>query len=340
VTLGAAAPIETEDVDCTGCGAHDDEVLFEGREHEYSSTTDAWFPVVRCRSCGLVRLNPRPAVSELDRIYPPDYYAYHLMPDDGDAPSRFSPGGIGERIKATRYQRRFRVLLERAAPGGGPIRVLDVGCADGRLLSWYREAIPGRTIETYGIDISEAAVEQARRNGHTAVAGRFETDTELPNATFDLIVASHVIEHVADPIGFTRRAAQLLKPGGLFMFATPNVDSADVRRFGRYWGGWHFPRHWTLYDPTTAAQLADQVGLTLEHIGYEVNPVFWNWTCHAWLRERRGDAIADRVFPPVSIFQPSPRSFVLLSVFTVIDMLQRLLTGRTGSMQVELRRLR
>lgn len=338
MTAAAVAPIQTEDVSCTGCGEHDDDTLFEGHEHEYTSTTDAWFPVVRCRACGLVRLNPRPAVAELDRIYPPEYYAYHLVHGSQDAPSRLSPGGLGETIKAKRYQRRFKVLLERAAPGSGPIRVLDVGCADGRLLTWYREAIPDRTVETYGIDISEAAIEQARRNGHTAVAGRFEADTELPEGSFDLIVASHVIEHVADPIAFARRAAQLLKPGGLFMFATPNVDSADVRRFGRFWGGWHFPRHWTLYDATTAGQLAEQVGLTVEQVGYEVNPVFWNWTCHAWLRERRGDAVADRLFPPVAIFQPSPRSFVLLSVFTLVDLLLRLLTGKTGSMQVEVRR--
>ena len=338
MTPAPIAPVDTEDVACTGCGLRDDVVLFEGREHEYTSTTDAWFPVVRCRVCGLVRLNPRPAVSELDRIYPPEYYAYHLVRDVDDAPARFSPGGLGELIKAKRYQRRFKELLERAGPVGGPIRVLDVGCADGRLLSWYRDALPDRRIETYGIDISEAAVEQARRNGHTAVAGRFEADTELPEGSFDLIVASHVIEHVADPIAFARRAAELLKPGGLFMFATPNVDSADVRGFGRFWGGWHFPRHWTMYDATTAVQLAEQVGLRVEQVVYEVNPVFWNWTCHAWLRERRGAAIADRTFPPVAIFQPSPRSFVLLSVFTVVDIVLRALTGKTGSMQVELRR--
>jgi SAM-dependent methyltransferase len=336
--MSATASIETEDVDCTGCGSHDDTVLFEGREHEYASTTDAWFPIVRCRNCDLVRLNPRPAVSELGRIYPPEYYAYHLVHDEGTAPSKLSPSGLGETIKARRYQRRFRSLLERSAPSDGPIRVLDIGCADGRLLTWYREAIPNRTVETWGIDISEEAVEQARRNGHEAVAGRFEVDTELPDGTFDLIVASHVIEHVADPIAFARRAAQLLKPGGLFMFATPNVDSFDVRRFGRFWGGWHFPRHWTLYSPKTAGQLADTVGLDVEKIVYEVNPVFWNWTFHAWLREKRGDKAADRLFPPVSIFQPSPRSFVLLSVFTVVDIVQRVVTGKTGSMQVELRR--
>jgi SAM-dependent methyltransferase len=327
-----AAPIATEDVPCTGCGAHDDDVLFEGREHEYSNTTNALFPIVRCKSCGLVRLNPRPAVSELGRIYPAEYYAYHRVHEDAGSP------GLGERIKTKRYQKRFRKLLERAAPGTGTARVLDVGCADGRLLTWYRDAIPGRVIETYGIDIGEAAVEQARKAGHVAVAGRFEVDTELPDGTFDLIVASHVIEHVDDPTGFARRAAELLRPGGLFMFATPNVDSADVRRFGRFWGGWHFPRHWTLYDPKSAERLAGEVGLTLESIDYEVNPVFWNWTCHAWLRERRGDKLADKMFPPVSIFQPGLRSFVLLSVFTIVDIFQKLITGRTGSMQVELRR--
>jgi 2-polyprenyl-3-methyl-5-hydroxy-6-metoxy-1,4-benzoquinol methylase len=327
-----AAPIQTEDVPCTGCGAHDDEVLFEGREHEYRNTTDASFPIVRCNACGLVRLNPRPAVSELGRIYPAEYYAYHLVHDDGGTP------GLGERIKAKRYQKRFRKLLERAAPGSGTARVLDVGCADGRLLTWYREAIPGRTIETYGIDIGEEAVERAKAAGHIAVAGRFEVDKELPDGTFDLIVASHVIEHVDDPVGFARRAAELLKPGGVFMFATPNVDSADVRRFGRFWGGWHFPRHWTLYDPQSARRLAEQIGLNVEQITYEVNPVFWNWTCHARLRESRGDDFADKVFPPVSIFQPGLQSFVLLSVFTIVDIVQKLITGKTGSMQVELRR--
>ncbi|HVX68247.1 MAG TPA: class I SAM-dependent methyltransferase [Mycobacteriales bacterium] len=327
-----AAPIETEDVPCTGCGAHDDEVLFEGREHEYRNTTNAMFPIVRCKECGLVRLNPRPAVSELGRIYPAEYYAYHLVHDDGGAP------GLGERIKAKRYQKRFRKLLERAAPGNGPARVLDVGCADGRLLTWYRDAIPGRTIETYGIDIGEEAVERAKAAGHIAVAGRFEMDKELPDGTFDLIVASHVIEHVDDPVGFARRAAELLKPGGVFMFATPNVDSADVRRFGRFWGGWHFPRHWTLYDPQSAQRLADRIGLNVEQISYEVNPVFWNWTCHARLRESRGDDFADKLFPPVSIFQPGLQSFVLLSIFTIVDIVQKLITGRTASMQVELRR--
>jgi hypothetical protein len=81
------------------------------------------------------------------------------------------------------------------------------------------------------------------------------------------------------------------------------------------------------------------VGFHLEHITYEPNPIFWVWTAHSWLRDRlRGSGLADRAFPPVGIFRPSIQSFGLLSTFTLVDVLLRTLTGRTGSMSVALRK--
>lgn len=325
--------IETVDLPCPHCGEHDDETLYVGREHEYPNTTDEPFPVVRCRHCGLVRLNPRPAVSELGRIYPPEYYAYHLVDESSDAKL-----GIGTRIKRTMYQRRFTALLRRVGKTG-PLRVLDVGCADGRILTWWKQSRAGDRIETHGIEMSEAAVARARALGHRVVAGRFEVDTELEAGTFDLIVASHVIEHVDDPVAFARRAAELLAPGGLLVLPTPNVDSWEVRRLKQWWGGNHFPRHWTFYDAASVADLAGRVGLECERIEYQANPVFWSWSFHSWLKGRRPDAAwPDTAFPPVAIFHPSLRSFVLLSVFTTVDIVQRLITGKTASMSAELRK--
>jgi SAM-dependent methyltransferase len=171
------------------------------------------------------------------------------------------------------------------------------------------------------------------------VAGRFEVDEELEAGSFDLILAYHVIEHVDDPKRFAERAAELLAPGGLFVVATPNWDSADARRFKQYWGGNHFPRHWTLYDEKTIGGLAEQVGLRLERVEYQVNPVFWNWTCHSWLKSRFPNSTwPDRVFPTIAIFHKSFQSFVLLSLFTVVDALQRVVTGKTASMAAELRK--
>lgn len=328
-----AGPVAKVDAPCPHCGAADSTLLWTGREHEYTNTTDEPFSFVRCTTCRLVRLDPRPDVSELGRIYPPDYYAYGLISDTPAHRPRAT-----DRAKIRMYQQRITQQVARLG-GSGRVRLLDVGCADGRLLDWYAASEVGPRLEIHGIELSEDAAAIARGRGHHVIGGRFEVERELERGSFDLIIASHVVEHVDDPLGFTRHAADLLAPGGLLVLATPNWDSADARRFRGRWGGNHFPRHWTLYDEHTIGDLAMRVGLRREHVEYQVNPVFWVWTCHSALRARfPRRRWPDQVFPTVDIFHPGLRSFVLLSAFTAADLLQRAVTGRTASMSVDLRK--
>ena len=326
-------PVTTVTVPCSHCGERTAKPHWAGREHEYPDTTDEPFRFERCAACGLVRLNPRPDVSELARIYPPDYYAYNLLSDTPDEELAFT-----DRMKMRMYQRRLEALAARLGLEG-PIRLLDIGCADGRLLDWYRQSGVGPRLETHGVELSESAAQTARRRGHRVVTGRFEVERELEPACFDLMLALHVIEHVDDPVGFAQHAADLLAPGGLLLVTTPNWDSRDARRFGGHWGGNHFPRHWTLYDEPTLRALADRVGLEVERVEYQPNPIFWVWTCHSWLKARfPRRRWPDRLFPPVKIFDASLRSFLLLSAFTMLDAAQRRVTGRTASIAVELRK--
>lgn len=329
------ASVKKVDQACAHCGSAASEAVWRGHEHEYTNTTDEEFAFVRCSSCGVIRLNPRPDVSELPRIYPPNYYAYDLLSEEADAAA-----GLGGRLKRWMYQRRFMALLDRLGKPGD-LRILDVGCADGRLLDWYRQSAAGPRLDTHGIELSDAAAEEARRRGHHVVTGRFEIDEELEAGSFDLILAYHVIEHVDDPRAFAQRAADLLKPGGLFVVATPNWNSRDARRFRGNWGGNHFPRHWTLYDARTLDGVARLTGLELERVGYDVNPVFWVWTCHSWLKDRfPNSSWPDRFFPTIAIFHRSLQSFLLLSIFTTVDLVMRQLTGKTASMAAELRKPR
>jgi len=320
-------------VPCPHCGQDGARPLWAGHEHEYDDTTDEEFEFVRCVACGLVRLSPRPAVCELGRIYSPSYYAYNLL---SDTPAEELP--FTDRLKMRMYQRRMSDLVARLSKTG-PLRVLDVGCADGRLLDWYRSSDVGERLDTHGVELSEAAAETARGRGHRVVTGRFEEETELELGSFDLILALHVIEHVDDPLRFACHASDLLAPGGLLLVTTPNWDSADALRLKGHWGGNHWPRHWTLYDEGTLRVLAERVGLEVDRVEYQPNPIFWVWTFHSWLRDRfPGRRWPDRAFPPVGIFDPSLRSFLLLSAFTSVDVVLRRLTGRTASIAVELRK--
>jgi SAM-dependent methyltransferase len=321
---------------CALCGTTAATTLWTGHEHEYADTTDETFAVVRCDSCGLGRLDPCPDVSELDTIYPPTYYSYNMV-SDRPADGKF---GLKERISAKYAGGVLAGAIERAGGDAGrPLRLLDVGCGDGRILDFYRASRPAGSVETWGIDINAAALAVAEGAGHRVTQGAFEQDDTLPKDYFDIVVARHVIEHVVDPVAFAARARDLLRPGGVFLAATPDFGSPDARRFRNHWGGNHFPRHWWFFDAPSMRAVADHLGLECLAIDYELNPVFWTWTAHSALRDRYPTAKwVDAVFPPVKIFYGGLRSFVVQSGFTLIDGVVRRRTGMTGAMLATLRK--
>lgn len=329
-------PIRTVRRPCALCGTTAATVLWSGHEHEYPGTTDETFAVVRCDACGLGRLDPCPDVSELDRIYPPTYYSYNMVSDrreDGKLP-------LKERVSMRYAGGVLRTAAERAGAGDGrPLKLLDIGCGDGRILDFYRASRPAGSLETWGIDINADALAVAAKAGHRTVQGGFEHDVQLPGGYFDIVVARHVIEHVEDPVAFAARARDLLRPGGVFLAATPDFGSSDARRFGGHWGGNHFPRHWWFFDAAAMRAVADHIGMECVAIDYELNPVFWTWTAHSALRDRFPRARwVDALFPPVKIFYGGARSFLLQGVFTVVDAVGRKRSGTTGSMLATLRK--
>src|ERR1700758_853641 len=111
--------IRTVDVPCTNCGAQDDTRICSGREHEYDNTTQELFHVVRCNRCGLVRLNPRPDVSELSTIYPTNYYAYNLVSLESARAEQTRKRSVVQDIKRRMYQRRLSQILRQARFGPG-----------------------------------------------------------------------------------------------------------------------------------------------------------------------------------------------------------------------------
>ena len=104
-------------------------------------------------------------------------------------------------------------------------------------------------MECTGIDLSPRAVETCRARGFTAHASRFEDYAPGEGETYDVVHSSHVIEHVESPLAYMEKAYELVEPGGLNAFITPNTHTWEARLFGRHWGGLHVPRHWAMLDP-------------------------------------------------------------------------------------------
>jgi SAM-dependent methyltransferase len=109
--------------------------------------------------------------------------------------------------------------------------------------------------------------------------------------------SSHVIEHVVSPQDYMRKCWDLLKPGGLCVFITPNTATPEAKRFGRHWGGLHVPRHWTLLDPRSAKILGERTGFEYVEISFSTIATFWTWSLHSSLMNRISSKWNDRLFP-------------------------------------------
>ena len=115
-------------------------------------------------------------------------------------------------------------LIERA-----PKRVLEIGCGHGQALSFLKRERSAEFV--VGVELVPAVADIARQNPDVDVVmtGDIEEiQLDFPAESFDLIIASHVLEHVKDPWSVTRRLEMLLARPGQFIGSLPNIRNAKV----------------------------------------------------------------------------------------------------------------
>jgi SAM-dependent methyltransferase len=136
-------------------------------------------------------------------------------------------------------------------------RVLDYGCADGRLAARCRP-------EAYlGVDVSVRALDQAR-----AAHPGFRFATSVPDRErFGTVAAFAFIEHVADPGAWLAWLASLLEPGGRIVLTTPQPSLEWAHTLGArtHLFNWEaHEEHEELLDRERLRELATGAGLVVE----------------------------------------------------------------------------
>ena len=294
---GHAEPLALERALCCLCGIEDAEPVAVGEDFEYRTAPDT-FLAVRCKTCGIVFLNPRPAAEAMGRIYPDDYHAF-----------AFEPGGYGV-VYRVRRRLEARRLLKWCRGLPADARVLDAGCGDGFHLELLRD-FGQKNWSPEGVDADARAVAAAKRRGLAVRLGQLQS-LGLDQNAYDMILLIMTIEHVADPRGLLQTVRGLLKPGGRVVVVTDNSASPDARLFGgRHWGGYHFPRHLYLFDAGNLAALARSAGLEPVRVKTALSPVNWVYSVR--------NLLDDWAAPRWWVRRFSLKSAPALGLFTLVD---------------------
>lgn len=163
-----------------------------------------------CEDCGLVFSNPLPSADDLKEFYRPGG-EWRSAAAGATEPAPAEPRGLSWSKPFDPIRGELRVTKP---PKGAS--VLDFGCGRGKLLDAFQDF----GWDTAGI---EPAGDEAFRRHR-----RLETIPDEP--TFDLIVANHVLEHTADPLGLLRQFAKACRMSGFVFISVPRFDTLPVHR--------------------------------------------------------------------------------------------------------------
>jgi SAM-dependent methyltransferase len=179
---------------------------------------DAWFPgqeevrlsTIACRSCGFACYSPRPEECDIARKYE---FLKGKEPDQG---GQANYGRRARRLDTVRARRVFDLCARFA--GGVRLDVLDYGGGNGKLLQPFVETGHRCAI----IDYNDTPIPGVLKLGNTLEESKH-------TGLFDVVICSHVLEHVGDPARLLSNLRTIIRPGGVLYVEVPQEIWAGIR---------------------------------------------------------------------------------------------------------------
>ena len=218
------------------------------------------FGYVTCAGCGLVQMNPQPQSAQVMRRYEQthgtDYFAYERANEENFLRLQTLA------LKDAGFKRLERQLFRQSRRAGRTAApaVLDIGCATGTLLCELKR----RGWTACGVEISPSA-EYARNVRSLDVRSLPLEQNNFAPESFDVVLASHLIEHLNDPALFAREVFRVLKRNGRLYITTPNIAGFQARVFGGAWRSAIFD-HLYLFSIKTLKALLSRAGFRIERV--------------------------------------------------------------------------
>lgn len=219
----------------------------------------------RCNDCGLVFLNPRVPESALGAFYTSAYLPYRVEEAWGKYAAFVKRDQ--QKIDQARVER-----VKKHHRWTAQSRILDVGCGKPTFLSCLSKETDSHLI---GLDFSDEGWRNEPQNYEGIDLRVGEVADLIGELPVDVITMWHYLEHDYQPQQHLRQLLAIAKPQTRLIVEVPNFDSFTRRKFGKYWSGYHTPRHTALYSP-------ENIKLLMKNSGWQVEQVLTYGTLHPY----------------------------------------------------------
>lgn len=238
-----------EYVSCNLCGADETTLLYPSTlKHVNKQQSKAYHctnigygfhhAIVQCCKCGLVYANPRFPESKLLAAYQQVVDPLYEQEREG---------------RVLTFQRHLKAIEELIGDYRGK-RLLDVGAYTGVFVELAGE----HGWDAYGIELSLWAAELCHQKGLNVKRGTLN-DVYFSDNYFDVVTSWDVIEHLNDPHTHLADIHRILKPGGLLVIHTIDIDAPFARLMGAHWP-WLMEMHLVYFSRRTLALMLEDVG--------------------------------------------------------------------------------
>lgn len=215
--------------------------------------------LIECPTCG-VEFNTIRKEADYDDLYEGGYKDHYLK-----------EGTKEEILKDMFTKPRMEAFIDFMQSQSANDRTfLDYGCGNGAVVQYAK----GLGFDAFGADSSKAAVDYAKTKlelENVMVAQSLDELEDYPK-TFDIISSIEILEHLTDPVEFSKQVFERLKPGGFWFVSTPNRNrlqfAAGVKNTKKHNGletGDYAPEHLQRFRAKTHKFLVEAAGFEVFH---------------------------------------------------------------------------
>jgi 2-polyprenyl-3-methyl-5-hydroxy-6-metoxy-1,4-benzoquinol methylase len=206
------------------------------------------FTIDKCVRCGLTQVTNAPTAPQIRSYYDKEFFDTYYESLQKD-----------EKTRKYEY-RKFDCRLDQIERWAGRKgKLLDIGCSFGFFLDTARR----RGWDVHGLEIAEYAADYARTQLGIPVTASTLCNSDFPANFFDVVTMWNVIEHLANPLETLQHVHRVLKPAGVLVLTTGNVESLVARLQRTRWRMLIPPIHLMHFSPSTITRALNACQLDL-----------------------------------------------------------------------------